>query len=427
MLAAAGAPLGLVFGVWRPMLWWLPLIWLLGLLAAALIDMLRLPRAKVVLAAVAVPSSVAVGESFAVTLTVAAPAALRLVSVALAVPVQLAAAADGFADIALHAGPGTTTVPLTALRRGSVAFGRLDVRWSGPFGLVRRQKHVAATAELLIAPDIRPLASLGARLLAEDARDGLSLQPWLGDSGVFDSLVEYRTGVDRRRIDWKASARHSALLAKEHTVERDNAVVLAVDCGRLMCEPIDGLARIDRAVTAALLTGYVALKSGDRVGLFGFDARPRQVTAPRAGMRSFAALQRAAGALDYAAEETNFALSLSELGKRLDRRSLVVLFTDFVDTTSAELMLRATARLRQRHLIVAVVFRDAELEALAAAEPREPDDIARSVVAAGLLQERRVVLARLRQLGVDVIEAAYAEAGPALVRRYLDIKARGRL
>ena len=426
-VAALGAPLGLLVGLIRPGLWWLPLGWLALLGVAMLVDALRLARGRSVLASVAAPATVAVGEAFAIRVAVGAPARLRTVAAALTLDTRVAGTADGFVDVALARGQGEASLAVTAVRRGTLRLGPLDVAWRGPLGLVRRVKRIESDAATLIVPDIRAVTGLAARLIAEDSRDGMALQPWLGDTGIFEALIEFRIGVDRRRIDWKASARHAALLAKEHSVERDNAVVLAVDCGRLMAEPIDGVTRLDRAVTAALLTGYVALKSGDRVGLFAFDARPRQVAAPRSGMRSFGALQRAAAAIDYAPQETNFALSLSALGNTLDRRSLIVLFTDFVDTTSAGLMLRSVARLRQRHLIVAVVFSDPELEAVAAAAPKASDDVARAVVAAELLRARAVVLAQLRLLGIDVIETGYAAAGPALVRRYLDIKAQGRL
>ena len=367
------------------------------------------------------------GEAFRVAVAGTAPRSLRHVGVALALDQRLTGSQSGFADVALDRGRGVIDVGLMAGRWGVGVLGPIDLRWSGRLGLVARFHHVATTADILVAPDVRQISSDAVALLAEDSGDGQSRQPWLGHGGVFEALTEFRDGIDRRHVDWKASARHATLLAKEHTVERDNAIVLAVDCGRLMCEPIDGLARVDRAINAALLTGYAALRSGDRVGLFAFDARPRQIALPRGGINSFAGLQRAAGAIDYALEETNFALSLSELGKRLDRRSLVILFTEFVDTTSAELMLRVTGQLRRRHLVVAVVFRDFELETIVAAEPQNSDDIARSVMAAGLLQERRLVLARLRKLGIDVVEGAHSEIGPRLVRHYLEIKTRRRL
>ena len=42
-----------------------------------------------------------------------------------------------------------------------------------------------------------------------------------------------------------------------------------------------------------------------------------------------------------------------------------MVFTDFADTTSAELMIENVARLMRRHLVLFVVFRDEELEAMA--------------------------------------------------------------
>jgi uncharacterized protein (DUF58 family) len=49
------------------------------------------------------------------------------------------------------------------------------------------------------------------------------------------------------------------------------------------------------------------------------------------------------------------------------------------------------------------------------------------VTAVGLLRERQLVLTRLRHLGVHVLEASAAEAGPALVSTYLGFKRRGML
>ena len=87
----------------------------------------------------------------------------------------------------------------------------------------------------------------------------------------------------------------------------------------------------------------------------------------------------------------------------------------------------AVGTLLKRHLVLFVVLRDEELETFTAAEPVEPEDVSRAVMAAGLLRERRLVLARLRHLGVHVIEAAADTAGPALVNAYLDLKRRGTL
>jgi uncharacterized protein (DUF58 family) len=135
-------------------------------------------------------------------------------------------------------------------------------------------------------------------------------------------------------------------------------------------------------------------------------------------------LQRVAAGIDYSANETNYTLGIATLASELSRRSLIILFTEFADSISAELMMRAVGTLLKRHLVLFVVLRDDELEGFAGAEPVEPEDISRAVTAASLLRERRLVITKLRHLGVHVIEAPAAEAGPAVVNAYLDFKRR---
>jgi uncharacterized protein (DUF58 family) len=192
----------------------------------------------------------------------------------------------------------------------------------------------------------------------------------------------------------------------------------------MMSEPVAGLPRLDRAINAALLLAFVSLKLGDRAGLFAFDARVRASSGAVAGVRGFTALQKLAATLDYSVEEANFTLGLSTLGGKLERRSLVVVFTDFPDTTGAELMIENVGRLLSRHVVLFVAMRDEELETLVRADPRTAADVSRAVTAAALLRERETVLARLRRMGVEVLEAPLDRIGPELVNSYLELKRR---
>ena len=313
---------------------------------------------------------------------------------------------------------------LTPERRGTADFAHLWLRWRGALGLIWKQKQVPLGQAIVITPDIRPVRQKSAQLLYRDAQHGIVAQLQVGEGSEFEALTEYKAGMDRRSIDWKQSARHTALIAKEYRTERNNTIVLAIDSGRAMGDPIAGVPRVDRAISAALLTAFVALKEGDRVGWFGFDSRPRVATNPVAGGRSFALLQQVAAQIDYSPNETNYTLALSTLAGRLNRRSLIVIFTDFPDTTSAELMLAALGPLLSRHLVLFVSMHDEELEALAAAEPDAPGDVVRAVTAASLLRERSLVLTKLRRLGAHVIETEHETAGPAIVESYLRMKRR---
>jgi uncharacterized protein (DUF58 family) len=253
------------------------------------------------------------------------------------------------------------------------------------------------------------------------------VQPDVGQGSEFHALREFTAGMDRRGIDWKQSARHGQLLAKEYRTERNHPVILALDSGRAMSEPVGDMPRIDRAIQAALLLAYAGLRIGDRIGVFAFDSRPRLSSGAVAGPAAFTQLQHLLAAVDYSAEETNYTLGLMQLSSDLERRSMIVIFTEFVDPTSAQLMLENVGRLLRRHVVLFVAFRDEELEAIARTEPRDADDVSRAVAAAALLRQREQVIARLRRMGAEIVQAPADKLGPAVLNGYLDVKRRERI
>ena len=334
----------------------------------------------------------------------------------------------GHAQAALARGIGTdwqARVEFRPSRRGTAEFEELWLRWTGPLGLGARQLRREIDRSVRVWPNIAPVRSPGLQSFLRNAQFGLIARRIRGEGTMFEALSEFQSGMDKRRIDWKASARHSHLYAKEYEAERNNQIVFAFDCGQAMCEPVAGLPRIDRAVTAALTSAYVALKAGDRVALFGFAARPELFTPFVADARQFQRLQVAAAGLDYHAQEPNFTLALATLAARLQRRSLVVVFSDFTDPTSAQLMIESVGRLTKRHVVLFVTMHDEELGEIAAAPPDDMQHLAMAVSADALLRQRALVLSQLLQRGVDVIEAPYEAIGTRLIDAYLAIKRKG--
>lgn len=427
LLAAAGAPLALLVAAAMPGRWYFGLAWPLAVVLLTLVDGVTGGRHGRV--ALAVPPTANVGETIdaVLTATVTGTQLPRIAHAAVAAGPLLGTEDDGRLSFALTAGHAAARLPLEALRRGTARIDALWLRWRGPLGLAWHQATVSSPAEIAILPDIRPVREAGARLFQRHAIDGLLAQAKRGDGSEFEALVEFQPGLERRAIDWKQSARHGKLFARDYRTERNNQVVFAIDAGRQMAEPVAGLPRLDRAVSAALLAAWVALKLGDRVALHAFDARPRIASGVIGGVAAFADLQRLAARIDYSAEETNYTFALTTLATQLHRRSMIVLFTEFVDLTSADFMVRAAARLVEKHLLLVVVLRDDELEDIVARAPDTADDVARAVTAAALMKERRVVILRLRRLGVHVVEAEHDRVGDRLVQAYTDLKRRNLL
>jgi len=145
------------------------------------------------------------------------------------------------------------------------------------------------------------------------------------------------------------------------------------------------------------------------------------------GQRSFTKAQDLAAQLDYSAEEANFTLALSSLASKLERRSLIIIFSDFVDTISAELMLENVKRLTDRHLVIFATFEDESLAEMVDAPPSSTESVTRAVIADTLMAERDTVLLRLQRMGVQVIETRPEQFGAELISRYLQIKQRDML
>ncbi len=372
------------------------------------------------------PDDVEVGQPATLAITAQfASGRRRGVAGAVACDPRLAPGGRITADLApLPDAPGWRgEATVTPTRRGKAPVTRAWLRWEGPLGLGARQASRPLDQGLRIWPDLSPVRSPELQAFLRNAQLGLIARRIRGEGTQFEALSEYQPGMDRRRIDWKASARHTRLFARENESERNNQIVFAFDCGQAMCEPVDGLPRIDRAVSAALTCAYVVLKGGDKCALFGFAQAPQIMTPFIGDARAFHRLQSAAAGLDYQPVEPNFTLALATLASKLKRRSLVVLFSDFTDPTSAELMVESLGRLVDKHLVLFVTITDSEIERLIAAPPSDIATLARSVTADTLAQQRKLVLQRLRRMGIDVIEAPWDTIGPRLIDRYFAIRA----
>ena len=416
---AAPVALGIAFAA--PAWWVFGPVWLVVVLAALGADALGLVRQRVV-ADVRPPGMLYVGEPDRIAVRLDA----RL-AVAVDFTVDVEGPTAALAPQTVRVVPGTTVermIEVRPHRRGRVLLTRLWLRTEGPLGFAARTFHRPLDVECPVVPNIASVKRQAIAFAATDAPLGVKPQFQKGTGSEFEALREYAAGLDPRTIDWKHSARHRLLLCKEFQTERNHHVVLALDTGRLMAETVDGLPKLDHAVGALLLLGYVSLRSGDKVGLAAFDARTRAFVAPAGGVGTMTRLQSALAAIDYSTHETNFALALADLRTRLSRRSLVVVATDFVDTVTADLMIENVGYLARRHLTLFVALTDTSLERPFARRPGDLEHVARAVVAHGLIRERQAVFAKLARLGVLCVEAPAARLGPALINRYLAVKAR---
>ena len=359
-LAGLAAPVALSLALILPDWFVLALVPGAALLVLLMVDAIAGLRARAIDLDIVAPKELEIGATASVSVTVtrlqgANPVAcvgLLEVSGPLAPPLRAAGSIDVAG--AAPAADGRLNFPLAANRRGPAALETLVLRWSEPLGLVHTLATIPLDRQLVVVPNLAAVRQLAlSRMTVSDLLGGAAVQRPT-ESGSFAALREYMPGMDIRTIDWKRSARHRKPLAREYDLESDQDIILAFDTGHLMGEPLDGVPRLDHAIAAGLLVGFLSLRAGDRVGLFGFDADAHTFSPPTSGRKRFADLRRRASSLRYAPSETNFTLGLTTLMARLRRRAFIIILSEFIDSITAELMIDSLKRVSGRHLVLFV-------------------------------------------------------------------------
>jgi uncharacterized protein (DUF58 family) len=310
-------------------------------------------------------------------------------------------------------------------RRGQFFIEGIWLLARGPLGLMARQHHFELRQQVEVVPNLQRVGNQALQLHpTQSPFAGNRIERFMGDGSEFEQMREYVPGFDIRTIDWKASARHAKLLCRQLRAERNRQLMVVIDSGRLMAEPLDKVPRLDHAIHAGLVLSYISLSLGDRVGLASFDQRLNHFIDPVSGLVSFSALTNLSSQIHYSQEETNYTLGLMELSQQLTRRALLIVITDFVDTITAQLMVDNLGHMAGRHKVLFVSLKDPLLRNLADRQPETLNDLHLATVAHKLAMERGEVIQKLRMQGIHCIDTHPDQMSPQLVDRYLKLKRR---
>jgi uncharacterized protein (DUF58 family) len=234
------------------------------------------------------------------------------------------------------------------VRRGDFRFGDVELRLASPLGLWEATRYVGAASPVRVYPNFRALARY--TLLATDNRlsqIGILQARRRGEGLEFHQLREYRQGDSVRSIDWKATSRTARLITREYQDERDQRILLLIDCGRRMGAKDDELSHFDHVLNAALLLAHVGLRQGDAVGVLAMSGEPRYL-APRKSVAAIQTILNRVYDLEPTPLTSDYQSAAQEVMRRLSRRSLVVLLTNLRDEDD-DAILPALKLLGTRH------------------------------------------------------------------------------
>jgi len=410
--------------------WW----WLLAvdgvILAAAAVDWARAARPDAIQVSRTLPAALTIGAGGGeVAWRLHNPTA-RMVRVRLAD--ELAPSLQPGTrrvTVDVPAGGGATrTTAIDPVRRGRFTPGEVAVRVEGPLRLAARQHRRSVPGVLRVLPPFRSRQEAELRMRRSRLLEiGLRSAAGRGSGTEFDTLREYTVDDDVRRMDWAATARASKPIVRTYRAERNQHVLVLLDCGRVMAGQVDGVPRLEWAMDAAMMLTAVASKLGDRCGLVAFDRVVRSVVAPGGGAGQLSRVTEAMYSLEPQLVESDYHGAFAETVSRFRRRSMLVLVTELSEEAVAETLIPALPLLLTRHLVVVASVVDPAVRDWAEDPHDSTDGAYRSAAAARALQRRAVAAARLRGLGARVVDAAPGQLAARLADTYLDAKATGAL
>lgn len=400
-----------------------------GTLGLVLFDYFRLPRARHLTIERTAPETTGLGDPAELTYVMRSdwpwPVRVRLFD---AYPPGIAASAPSDELGVAARSELAVTVPMSGRARGRHSLAEVALRITTRVGVLVRIVRYPATREIVVVPSLANIRRF--RLLAMQNRlseAGVRALKQRGEGSAFAGLRDYVPGDDPRMLDWKATARHGRLIAREQTVERSQSVITLIDCGRAMTQLAGAFSRFEHVLSSALLLSEVAATGGDRVGLIAFDDEIRAFVPAQRGTQALRALRTTMSGLDATLTEPDYASAFRLLATRQRRRALIVFFTDVIDERAARQFVAYAGRAALRHAVVVVAVQNEAL--IDAARPVTSGSLAlfRSAAAEELVRERDESLARMRHAGITVLDVAPTRMAAAVVNRYLEIKSRGLL
>ena len=319
----------------------------------------------------------------------------------------------------------TISYHLRPTRRGVYSFGQIRVFVTDKIGLLSRRYTCGQPQDIKVYPSYLMLHRYELLAMSDNLTElGIKRIRRVGHQTEFEQIKEYVKGDDYRTINWKASARRHELMVNVYQDERSQQIYSVIDKGRVMQQAFRGMTLLDYAINASLVLSYVAMRKEDKAGLVTFDEH----------FDTFVPASKQPGHMQTLLEklysqqttfgETDFSALCVHLNKHVNKRSLLVLYTNFASISSMNRQLAYLQQLNRQHRLLVVFFEDADLKAYIESPARDTEDYYRHVIAEKFAFEKRLIVSTLKQNGIYSLLTTPENLSIDVINKYLEMKSR---
>ena len=202
--------------------------------------------------------------------------------------------------------------------------------------------------KLLMPRELQKLSglTLQSRYVVEGNLSGRHRSPLRGASTEFADHRAYMPGDDPKRLDWKVLGRTDRYFVRRYEVETNLRTYLIMDRSASMGYAPINISKYDYACRMAAALGYIVIKVRDSIGLYLYSD---QIDVAMGARNSFQHLNTVLKVLGQhkPANTTNTARTLHQIADSIQKRALIVLFSDLFDEPDG--ILKALAHFRKQH------------------------------------------------------------------------------
>ena len=308
-------------------------------------------------------------------------------------------------------------------KRGAFKFGNIHIRVKGKLGFYYQYEKIPLEREYKVYPNLQTLKkyqmTMYKHLLEREERKVVRIR----DKGTsFESLKEYVVGDDYRKMNWKASARLDKPIVNQYEPEKNQRVYAFVDSGRPMSYTLRGECKLDKAINTALILSDMVTRNGDLSGMMSFNTKIESYIMPGKGGKHRDRIMESLYHIESIHLTSNYEDAFLYFKGKERHKSIIFMFTDFDTYEEADLLAKAASVVENVHILVIVLIKNKDIEAMTLQRADTEEAIFNKAVAIDLLEERKKAIRRLNRKNMMCIEIEAEKIEFAVINKYIQIK-----
>ena len=325
--------------------------------------------------------------------------------------------------------PGTTKVfdyTLRPVKRGEYNFGSTNIYVSSPIAFVKRRYKFEGEKLVPVYPSFIQMKKYELMAISDRLTEaGIKKVRRVGHSIEFEHIKDYVRGDDYRTINWKATARKAQLMVNHFEDEKSQQVFSVIDIGRAMKMPFEEMSLLDYAINSSLVISSIAMLKQDKAGLITFSNNVSKILPADRQARQMQNILEILYNQKTEFLESDFEILSSAILRKINHRSLILLYTNFETLNALQRQLVYLRRLSQAHLVIVIFFINTELFSLIDKPANSVEEIYHKTIAEKFAYEKRLIVKELARYSIQSILTTPQNLSVNTINKYLELKAHG--